>query len=92
MEAKDTVKVGRHNESVYCSNCGEEFGIESKVEYEREFQAEVSFKAGQLEERKRILGILKKEYPAITTWKCWEEIEPETDKEKLIKARVIKNG
>lgn len=50
MEAKDTVmSVGRHNESVYCPHCGEEFGIESKVEYEREMQAEISFKAGKQE-------------------------------------------
>ena len=47
MEAKDTVlPVGRHNESVYCPSCGYEFGIKSKVEYERELQAEISFKAG----------------------------------------------
>ena len=50
MKAEDTVvPVGRHNESVSCPRCGEEFGIESKVEYEREFQAEISFKAGVTE-------------------------------------------
>lgn len=40
-------------------------------------QAEISFKAGQPEERKRILDILVEEYPAITTWKCWKEIKIE---------------
>lgn len=50
MEAKDTVlPVGRHNESIVCPHCGEEFGIESKVEYERELQSEISFKAGRQE-------------------------------------------
>ena len=50
MEAKDTVMpVGRHNEGISCPLCGEEFGIESKVEYEREMQAEISFKAGAIE-------------------------------------------
>lgn len=27
------------------------------------------------DERTRIMGILKKEYPAITSWKCWEDLE-----------------
>lgn len=47
MEAKDTIQpVGQHSESIWCPHCGEEFGIEDKVEYEREIQAEISFKAG----------------------------------------------
>ena len=47
MEAKDTViPVPSHSESIWCPHCGDEFGIESKVEYEREAQAEISFKAG----------------------------------------------
>lgn len=52
MEAKDTVKkVESHSESIWCPHCGEEFGIESKVEYERERQAKITwimaFKAGE---------------------------------------------
>lgn len=27
------------------------------------------------EERERILGILKKEYPAIDTWPCWQTLK-----------------
>lgn len=47
MEAKDTVvEVRPHSESIWCPHCGEEFGIEGKVECERETQAEISFKAG----------------------------------------------
>lgn len=47
MEAKDTVIETRdHSESVYCPHCGEEFGQESYIAIIREFQAEVSFKAG----------------------------------------------
>lgn len=47
MKAKDTVKIPeKHSESIYCPHCGEEFGIEDKVLYERETQAEISFKAG----------------------------------------------
>lgn len=47
MEAKDTVvPIGDHSESVCCPHCGWAFGIESKVQYEREVQAEISFKAG----------------------------------------------
>ena len=43
MEAKDTVKsVPAHSESIWCPHCGEEFGIESEVEYEREAQAEIT--------------------------------------------------
>ena len=26
-------------------------------------------------ERKRILAILEKEYPAITTWQCWKALK-----------------
>ena len=48
MEAKDTVKIPEsHSESIWCPHCGEEFGIEDKVLYERETQAEISFKAGK---------------------------------------------
>ncbi len=55
MEAKDTViRPTDHSESINCPHCGEEFGIESKVEYEREAQAEISFKAGQEERKKRL--------------------------------------
>ena len=47
MEAKDTVKpVPHHSESIWCPHCGEEFGIESQIETERETQADISFKAG----------------------------------------------
>lgn len=47
MKAKDTVvPVEKHSQSIWCPHCGEEFGIESKVEYERELQAEISFKTG----------------------------------------------
>lgn len=47
MEAKDTVRlVPDHSESVYCSHCGEETGIEDRIQYEREYQAQISFKAG----------------------------------------------
>uniref|UniRef100_A0A6H1ZKI9 Uncharacterized protein n=1 Tax=viral metagenome TaxID=1070528 RepID=A0A6H1ZKI9_9ZZZZ len=50
MKAEDTVqKVGVHTESIWCSHCGEEFGIEDKVLSERQTQAEVSFKAGMKE-------------------------------------------
>ncbi len=27
------------------------------------------------EEKNRILALLKKEYPAITTWQCWEDLK-----------------
>ena len=26
------------------------------------------------DERKKILAVLKKEYPAITTWQCWKAL------------------
>jgi len=44
---KTVIPTSEHSESIWCPHCGEEFGIESKVEAEREVQAEVSFKAGQ---------------------------------------------
>lgn len=48
MEAKDTVKIpSSHSEGVVCPHCGDEFGIEEKVLYEREAQAEISFKVGK---------------------------------------------
>lgn len=47
MKAEDTViPVEPHSQRVWCHHCGEEFGIESKIEYERTVQAEISFKAG----------------------------------------------
>lgn len=47
MKAKDTViKVEPHSESIWCPHCGEEFGIEDKIEGEKEAQAEISFNAG----------------------------------------------
>ena len=47
MEAKDTVKkTDPHSEGICCPHCGEEFGIESRIEIAREAQAEISFRAG----------------------------------------------
>lgn len=36
---------------------------------------ETSFKAGAKEEGERITTILEKEYPAITTWQCWQVLK-----------------
>ena len=37
----------------------------------------VAYQKGVKDERERILSILEKEYPAITTWKCWKELKGE---------------
>ena len=51
MKAKtwqDTViRPKSHSESIRCPHCREEFGIEDVILYEREAQAEISFKAGE---------------------------------------------
>ena len=45
---KETVaKSEPHSHGIVCPHCGEEHGIETIVQIERECQAEVSFKAGQ---------------------------------------------
>ena len=55
MDWKETViDVPSHSETMSCPHCGEEFGIESKIEYAHETQAELSFKAGQQEGRKDV--------------------------------------
>ena len=38
---------------------------------------ETARKQGAKEEKERIIGILKKAYPSISTWPCWETIESE---------------
>lgn len=75
MKAKDTViPVPDHSESIWCPHCGEEFGIESRIEQAHEFQAELSFKAGResmvrevqrirAEGRKDVLALLGNNYP-----------------------------
>ena len=36
--------VLHHSESIWCPHCGEEFGIESKVEYERQYGIDYCYK------------------------------------------------
>jgi len=36
--------VLHHKESIWCPHCGEEFGIESKVEYERQYGIDYCYK------------------------------------------------
>lgn len=62
MNAKDTVKlVPDHSETISCLHCGEEFGIEDKVLMEREFQADITFKAGI----KEVVEFIRKDLPDI---------------------------
>lgn len=61
--AKDTVKkVESHSESIWCPHCGEEFGIESVIENDRELQAEISFKAGREEEANELKTLVQFAY------------------------------
>jgi len=57
-------KVERHSESIWCPHCGEEFGIEDKVQCEREAQAkrtwEIAFKAGEEANRREVVEWFKK--------------------------------
>ena len=48
MKAEDTVKrTTSHSEPEFCPHCGEEFGIEDRIEYEREAQAEATWDAAE---------------------------------------------
>ena len=38
---------------------------------------EISFKTGQKSGRKEVMELLEKEYPAIVTWQCWQELSRE---------------
>jgi hypothetical protein len=59
-------KPESHSESIGCPHCGEEFGIEDKVEYEREVQAlstcPIAKEAGRQEAFKEVGEWLEKSY------------------------------
>lgn len=81
---QDTViPVLSHSESIWCPHCGKEFGIESKVQYEREAQAEATWK----ERTKRIAEWGEEDCPHFgfaldhaykrkhNCSECWQELE-----------------
>ena len=43
-ERPKVLPVPSHSESIWCPHCGEEFGIESNIEYARQAQLEADIK------------------------------------------------
>jgi len=61
MNWKETVKpIPSHSEGIWCPHCGEEFGIESKIEYAREAQAEISFSLGEQQGIEKVVQWVEK--------------------------------
>ena len=61
MNWQETVKrPASHSRSIWCPHCGEEFGVESMVEQEREEQAErtwaIAFEEGRKAKEREMKG------------------------------------
>ena len=69
MIKKPNVKIPEsHSESIVCPDCGEEFGIEDKVEYERVTQRDADVEYYE--------PLIKEMYEALESWEELWDMRP----------------